>query len=83
MPVGTWEVVVGKAKIVETPGKYDVCIILRTEATMEPQPREPYEDPGILDGEARWYAGDFHVHSRQSGDASPSISETLEFGRGA
>ncbi len=83
MPVGTWEVVVGKAKIVETRGEYDVCIIRRTEATMEPQPREPYEDPGILDSEARWYAGDFHVHSRQSGDASPSISETLEFAQDA
>ncbi len=77
MPMGTWEVVVGKAKIVETPAEYDVCVILRTEATLEPQPREPYEDPGVLDSEARWYAGDFHVHSRQSGDATPTISTTL------
>ncbi|MBT8463679.1 MAG: CehA/McbA family metallohydrolase [Deltaproteobacteria bacterium] len=79
MPAGTWEVVVGKAQIVETPAEYDVCVILRTEPTLPPQPRMPYEDPGVLDSEARWYAGDFHVHSRQSGDASPSISNTLEF----
>jgi hypothetical protein len=83
MPMGTWEVVVGKAKIVETPAEYDVCIILRTEPTLRSQPRMPYEDPGILDNEARWYAGDFHVHSRQSGDASPSISNTLEFAQEA
>jgi len=61
IPAGTWEVVVGKAKIVETPAEYDVCIILRTEPTEPPQPREPYADPGVLDDEARWYAGDFHV----------------------
>ena len=83
MLVGTWEVVVGKAKIVETPAEYDVCIILRTEPTLPPHPRMPYENPGVLDSEARWYAGDFHVHSRQSGDASPSISNTLEFAQEA
>ncbi|MDH3653534.1 MAG: CehA/McbA family metallohydrolase [Myxococcales bacterium] len=81
MPMGTWEVVVGKAKIVETPAEYDICIILRTEPTLPPQPRMPYEDPGVLDSEARWYAGDFHVHSRQSGDARPTIAETLEVAR--
>ena len=75
---GVWEVVVGKAKIVEPPAQYEVCIILRTEATLPVQPRAPYEDPGVLDSEARWYAGDFHVHSRQSGDATPAIGETLD-----
>jgi MYXO-CTERM domain-containing protein len=81
IPAGTWEVVVGKAKIEETPAEYDVCIILRTEPTLDPQPRAPYADPGVLDSEARWYAGDFHVHSRQSGDGRPSIAETLDFAR--
>jgi hypothetical protein len=82
IPTGTWEVVVGKAKIAETPAAYDVCIILRTEATLPPQPRAPYQDPGVLDDETRWYAGDFHVHSRESGDARPTIDETLEFAQG-
>lgn len=82
IPSGTWAVVVGKAKIVETPARYQVDIILRTQATLPPQPRAPYEDPGVLDGEARWYAGDFHVHTRESGDARPTISETLAFAQG-
>jgi hypothetical protein len=82
IPTGTWEVVVGKAKIVETPARYDVCIFLRTQATLPDQPRAPYEDPGVLNSEARWYAGDFHVHSRQSGDATPTIGEALEFAQG-
>ena len=32
IPAGTWEVVVGKAKIIESPAPYEVCVILRTEA---------------------------------------------------
>ena len=70
---GTWEVVVGKAKIAETPAEYDVCVILRTEPTLKPQPRLPYQDPGVLDDEARWYAGDFHMHTVQS-DGTPTRS---------
>jgi len=36
----------------------------------------------VLDTEARWYAGDFHVHSRESGDASPTIEEIMGFAQG-
>lgn len=81
IPAGKWEVVVGKAQIEETPAPYQIDIFLRTEATLPPQPRAPYRDPGVLANEARWYAGDFHVHSRQSGDASPTIAETLTFAK--
>ena len=75
---GTWEVVVGKARISDPPGRYVIDIFLRTEATLEPQPRTPYQDPGVLIDEARWYAGDFHVHSRESGDANPTMRENME-----
>ena len=82
MPAGTWEVVVGKARIDELPAEYEITIFLRGEATLEAQPRVPYEDPGILDDEARWYAGDLHVHSRESGDAGASMEESLDYARG-
>jgi hypothetical protein len=75
---GTWEVVVGKARIDDPPGRYVIDIFLRTEATLPDQPRATYEDPGVLVDEARWYAGDFHVHSRQSGDATPTMRENME-----
>ncbi|MGB5283833.1 MAG: CehA/McbA family metallohydrolase [Polyangiales bacterium] len=81
IPAGSWEVVVGKANIVETPARSEVCIQLRTEATLDPQPRSPYQDPGALDDEARWYAGDFHVHTLQS-DGTPTMREALEFADG-
>lgn len=80
---GTWEVVVGKAKIVEQPGRYSVDVILRETPTLAAQTqRRPYAAPQPLSREARWYAGDFHVHSRESGDAQPTAEEILEFAAG-
>jgi len=80
MPAGMWEVVVGKAKVSELPARYSVEVVLRTEPTLAPQEdRLPYADPARLDTGPRWYAGDFHVHSRESGDARPTIERVLEF----
>jgi len=77
---GTWEVVVGKAKVIEQPARYAVEVILRETPTLAAQTeRRPYAAPDPLIREARWYAGDFHVHSRESGDAQPTIEEILEF----
>lgn len=78
---GAWSVVVGKAKIAAPPGEYLVTITLRDQATLAPQPeRAPYQ-PGALGGGPRWYAGDFHVHSRDSGDAAPTLDAIAEFAR--
>ncbi|HET6584212.1 MAG TPA: CehA/McbA family metallohydrolase, partial [Nannocystaceae bacterium] len=80
---GTWRVVIGKAKIPESPATYHLEIVLRTTATLAPQPeRAPYESVAPLVDEARWYAGDFHAHSRESGDARPDIAEMATFARG-
>jgi len=81
MPAGTWEVVVGKARIDELPAMYRIEIFLRTEATLPSQPRAPYQDPGVLDDETRWYAGDFHVHSWESGDAGGTMEKALDYAR--
>lgn len=80
---GTWRVVVGKARIQEPPGEYDLEIVLRDAPTLSPQPeRVPYEPPAPLSTEARWYAGDFHVHSRESGDASGTLDDILDYAQG-
>jgi hypothetical protein len=77
---GTWQVYVGEAQITERPARYRVEVLLRDAATLAPQPeRAPYAPGPALDTEARWYAGDFHVHSRESGDASPTLDEVLDF----
>ena len=78
IPAGEWVVYVGKAKVDELPARYRVEIDLRTVATLEPDTtRRPYVHAPALESTARWYAGDFHVHSVESGDASASIDEVL------
>ncbi len=79
IPAGTWEVVVGKALIVEEPARYDVLVTLRTQPTLPPQPeREPYRPAPPLETGARWYAGDIHMHTVES-DGTPEIEELLDF----
>ena len=79
---GTWNVVVGKVKVDESPATYHVEIFFRDTPSLAPQPeREPYAPVDALSTEARWYAGDFHVHSLESGDARPSIDEVATFAR--
>lgn len=81
MPAGQWSVVIGKAKVIASPARYRLEIDLRTTATLPPQPqRTPYRSVRISDG-ARWYAGDLHVHSRESGDASPTMDEVAAFAK--
>jgi MYXO-CTERM domain-containing protein len=79
---GEWRVVVGKAKILVTPAMYDIKVILRDTATLAPQTdRQPYQPPPPLVTGARWYAGDFHVHSVESGDARPPLDEIATFAK--
>lgn len=79
LPAGTWNVVIGKAKIVEAPAPYRIEITLSETATLPAQPeRTPYEPPAALASGARWYAGDLHVHSRESGDASPTLDAVAD-----
>lgn len=80
---GTWRLVVGKAKLDDDGGSYHAVVTLRDRPTLEPQPeREPYADLGVIEGGARWYVGDFHVHSIESGDARPPIDEIVAFAKG-
>lgn len=79
LPAGTWEVVVGKAKVREFPARYEVDVILRDAPTLAAQPeREPYVDPPSLESGGRWYAGDFHSHTIES-DGTPTIDELIRF----
>lgn len=83
LPAGQWGAMIGKAKVVVSPARYRLEIELRTTATLPPQPmRAPYVPSAPLSTEARWYAGDFHQHSRESGDASPTMDAVATFARG-
>jgi hypothetical protein len=83
MTPGTWNVIIGKAKIVTWPAHYHLEIDVRATATLAPQPeRAPFVAGPALEATARWYAGDLHVHSLQSGDAQPTIDAIAAFARG-
>lgn len=82
IPAGQWSLLIGQAKVVERPARYHVEIVLRTAATLAAQPaRRAYADAPALSTGPRWYAGDFHVHSRESGDASPTLDQVATFAR--
>ena len=77
---GTWQVVVGRARIVEHPARYRVEITFSDTEELAPSPpRRPYVPVPPLETGARWYAGDFHVHSRESGDAHPTLDAIASF----
>jgi MYXO-CTERM domain-containing protein len=79
---GTWEVVIGQARVGRYPAEYRLEIFFRDEPTLAAQPeRAPYVPAAPLHTGARWYAGDLHVHSKESGDAVPPLDEIATFAR--
>jgi hypothetical protein len=80
LPVGTWRVLVGKAKVESLPARFRLEITLRDTPTLLPQSeRRTYTPAAPLSTGPRWYAGDLHVHSRESGDARPSLDDVATF----
>ncbi|MBL0215117.1 MAG: CehA/McbA family metallohydrolase [Myxococcales bacterium] len=70
---GTWTVSVGKAKLDPTTGgHYVIDVTCRDNATLPVLAKAPFA-PTVLSTERRWYKGDFHVHSEQSGDADAKL----------
>lgn len=82
LDVGGFRVVVGKAKVVASPAKYRIEVTFRDAPTLAAQmERKPYTDAPALERKTRYYAGDFHVHSRESTDARPGLDEIGTFAR--
>ena len=82
LSAGPWSLYVGKAKVNSAAPRYRVEIHFRTAATIPPATdRAPWSDTP-LSTEARFYAGDLHVHSADSGDARPSLAEIADYARG-
>lgn len=83
----TWSVAVGKARVAVPPAHYNITITLRDAPTLAPQPQRrayaPCPPLAVPAAPLAWYAGDFHVHSRESGDAfaSATLDEIADFSR--
>lgn len=80
LPAGTWQIVIGKAKLVELPAAYELTVTIRDDATLAPRVRADVA-PVVLESGPRWYAGDLHVHSSESGDAVATLDEITAIGR--
>lgn len=82
---GAYRVVVGLARLPDPPEPvaYAVEVVLREAETAPAEPeRASYAAAPPLESGARWYAGDLHVHSRESGDARPSLDALAAFAAG-
>lgn len=80
LPAGVWTVVIGKASLPGGAADYQLVITLRDAETLVPEARQPWADTTVATG-ARWYRGDFHVHSRESGDAPATFEEIVALAR--
>lgn len=77
---GTWQIVIGKARLDATGGRYVIDVVCRDDATLPVRPRAPHA-PAALAAGRRWYKGDLHVHSTESGDASASLDQIAALAR--
>ncbi|MGE5180835.1 MAG: CehA/McbA family metallohydrolase [Acidobacteriota bacterium] len=74
---GTWTVAIGKAQLSASGAHYAIDITCSDTATLPVLPKAPYS-PVVLEQDRRWYKGDFHVHSTQSGDAKASLQDNVD-----
>src|ERR1041385_1118335 len=77
---GTWTLVVGKAQLDGDGGHYSVDVTCSDTATLPILPKAAFS-PVVIHPERRWYRGDFHVHSRESGDASATFDQIFALAR--
>ncbi len=70
---------IGAARLQSPTPWYRVEVLFRSEVTLIATVRTPYVASAPLDVRARFYAGDFHVHSEDSNDARPPLDEIVQF----
>ena len=75
---GEWQLYIGRAKTPTVPARYHLEFTYRTTPTLTAQTeRSAYAPAAALSKTRRWYAGDFHTHSKESGDAQPEIEAMI------
>lgn len=77
---GTWQLVIGKAQLDATGGHYIVDVTCSDTATLPVRRRATFA-PAALSSARRWYRGDFHVHSAESGDATATLDQIAALAR--
>jgi hypothetical protein len=64
-----WTLVIGKARLDGGTSHYAIDFTFRDNATLTVLPKATYSPVTLATG-TRWYRGDFHVHSTESGDTT-------------
>ncbi len=77
---GTWRIDIGKAFLTAERVHWTATLEFRDAATVEPRARAGF-DARVLERGPRWYRGDFHVHSHESGDAQASFEQIRDLAR--
>jgi MYXO-CTERM domain-containing protein len=72
-----WTVAIGKAQLSALGTHWTVDITFRDNATLPVLPKATYS-PVVLSSDRRWYKGDFHVHSSQSGDSRAEMQSDID-----
>jgi MYXO-CTERM domain-containing protein len=76
---GTWQLMIGFAKVAETPVRWHVEVTFADTATLPPdRDLHPYVERGAIRPGPAWFSGDFHVHSEHSGDARPTLDAVAD-----
>jgi len=73
---GAWTLEIGKAQLTPTGAHYALDFTFRDDATLAVLPKATFA-PVTLDGTRRWYKGDFHVHSSESGDSHAPMADDV------
>src|SRR2546423_5159191 len=73
---GTWTVSIGKAQLATTGAHYAIDITCRDTASLPVLPKAAWQ-PVVLESNHRFYKGDFHVHSMQSGDSRALMDDDV------
>jgi MYXO-CTERM domain-containing protein len=77
---GTWFLDVARARLVSDSIHWTAEIEFHDQPTLEPRARAAFE-PRVLEAGARWYRGDFHIHSFESGDGHASLEQIRDVAR--
>ena len=72
-----WMVEIGKAQLTAAGTHYAIDITFRDAATLPVLPKATWT-PVVLSPDRRWYKGDMHVHSTESGDPSGTLQEDVD-----
>ena len=76
-PGDGWTVSIGKAQLTTLGTHWTIDITFRDNATLTVLPKAPYM-PTVMSTDRRWYKGDFHVHSSQSGDSRAELQSDID-----